>query len=91
MSSFKFIKKNKQKTNSNNNGNMPNDNDLKSKNQDNFNGAPAQPAQSFNFNEPKMNPINDNQSQPKKKVLDLLKRKIPTILQEIILKKVILL
>jgi len=54
---------------------MPNDNDLKSKNQDNFNGAPAQPAQSFNFNEPKMNPINDNQPQPKKKGFGFIKKK----------------
>jgi hypothetical protein len=67
---------------------MPNDNDLKSKNQDNFNGAPAQPAQSFNFNEPKTNPISDNQPQPKKKGFGFIKKKIQITLWEIILKKV---
>ena len=61
MSSFKFIKTHKNLSNSNSNVQMPYDNDSKSKNIDSFNGAPAQPAQSFNFLEPKM-----NQTQQKK-------------------------
>ena len=66
MSSFSFIKKHKPQTNSNNNVNIPPDNDSKSKNQDNFNGAPAQPAQSFNFISSKTNPANNTQPQQKK-------------------------
>ena len=65
MSSFNFIKKRKPPTNSSNNLNAQIDNDSKLKNQDNFNGAPAQPAQSFNLNEPKINTTN-NPPQPKK-------------------------
>ena len=55
MSAFKFIKSHKSLTNSNSNVQVPFDNDLKSKNVDNFNNAPAQPAQSFNISEPKIN------------------------------------
>ena len=66
MSSFNFIKKRKPPTNSSNNLNAQIDNDSKLKNQDNFNGAPAQPAQSFNFNEPKINTTN-NPPQKKKR------------------------
>ena len=67
MSSFSFIKKHKQPTNSNNNLNtLQYDIDSKAKNQDTFNGAPAQPAQSFNFNEPKLKTLNNNPPQPKK-------------------------
>ena len=63
--SFSFIKK-KQPTNTTNNVNMQYDFDSKTKNQDTFNGAPAQPAQSFNIPEPKLNPVNNNPPQPKK-------------------------
>ena len=63
--SFSFIKK-KQPTSTTNNVNMQYDFDSKAKNQDTFNGAPAQPAQSFNIPEPKLNPMNNNPPQPKK-------------------------
>ena len=69
MSAFKFIKSHKSLTNSNSNVQVPFDNDLKSKNVDNFNNAPAQPAQSFNISEPKIN-------QPQqKKGFNFIKRK----------------
>lgn len=55
MSSFKFIKSHKTLKNSNSNIQVPYDNDSKSKNLDNFNGAPARPAQSVNILEPKLN------------------------------------
>ena len=50
MSSFNFIQRRMQPSNSSNILNNQIDNDSKLKNQDNFNGAPAQPAQSFNIN-----------------------------------------
>ncbi len=74
MSSFNFIKKRKQPTNSSTNLNNQNDIDSKLKNQDIFNGAPAQPAQSFNPTEPKPNPINLNQP-PQKKGFGFIKKK----------------
>ena len=55
MSAFKFIKTHKPLTNSNSNVPVSFDNDPKTKNLDNFNNAPAQPAQSFNISEPKIN------------------------------------
>ena len=69
MSAFKFIKSHKPLTNSNSNVQVPFDNDSKIKNIDNFNNAPAQPAQSFNISEPKIN-------QPQqKKGFNFIKRK----------------
>ena len=70
MSSFKFIKSKKNLSSSNSNVQIPSDNDYKMKNMDSFNGAPAQPAQSFtNISEPKIEP------QPKKKGFEFIKKK----------------
>ena len=69
MSSFKFIKSKKNLSSSNSNVQIPPDNDYKIKNMDSFNGAPAQPAQSFNISEPKMD------QPPKKKGFDFIKKR----------------
>ena len=69
MSSFKFIKSKKNLSSSNSNVQMPSDNDYKMKNMDSFNGAPAQPAQSFNISEPKI------EQPPKKKGFDFIKKR----------------
>ena len=55
MSAFKFIKSHKTLSNSNSNVQVPYDNDPKLKNIDNLNNAPAQPAQSFNIADTKIN------------------------------------
>ena len=55
-----------QPSNSSNILNNQIDNDSKLKNQDNFNGAPAQPAQSFNLNASILNTPNNNQPPAKK-------------------------
>ena len=71
MSSFKFIKK--KQTVSSNNVISQFDMESRSKNHDNFNGAPAQPAQSFNI-EPKINNPNSNPPQQKKGFLFIKKK-----------------
>ena len=56
MSSFKFIKPHKSVISSISNNQVPFDNNSRLKNIENFNNAPAQPAQSFNILDQKINP-----------------------------------